>query len=73
MRFESAQANRAQTDFDKSVANWIPLTHGLNSLNRSMGLTNWDPFILSAPALEKLHFAHEVAREARASGAAAFL
>jgi hypothetical protein len=38
----------------------MPLTVALNSLNRSMGLPDLYPFVLPAPAIDKLHFVHEV-------------
>jgi hypothetical protein len=46
--------------FDDLVGGWIPLTMALNSLNRSMGLPDSYPFVLSDAALEKLEFVHEV-------------
>jgi hypothetical protein len=38
------------------------LTLALNSLNRSMGMKDVYPFVLSAPVLEKLRFVHELIR-----------
>jgi hypothetical protein len=32
----------------------------LNNLNRGMGLPDAYPFVLSAPAIEKLRFIHDV-------------
>lgn len=52
--------------FEKMVEAWFSLTYVLNSLNRGLGLPDGYPFVLSAPALEKLRFVHEVI--ARASG-----
>ena len=46
--------------FDDLMAGWVPLTIALNSLNRSMGLPDTYPFVLSSPAIEKLAFVHEV-------------
>jgi hypothetical protein len=46
-------------DFAAILAHWQPLTEALNSLNRSMGLPDLYPFVLSAPATEKLHFVHD--------------
>jgi hypothetical protein len=63
LSFEPAGFSDLPEDFSTLVSNWIPLTHALNSLNRGMGLSDLYPFILSAPALEKLHFVHDVARE----------
>jgi hypothetical protein len=50
--------------FDDLIAAWVPMTLALNSLNRSMGLTDLYPFVLSKPAIEKLRFVHEVMGEA---------
>jgi hypothetical protein len=46
--------------FDDLVGGWIPLTLVLNSLNRSMGLPDPYPFVLSEGAIEKLRFVHQV-------------
>jgi hypothetical protein len=46
--------------FEDLVAGWVPLTMALNSLNRSMGLPDLYPFVLSETALAKLRFVHEV-------------
>lgn len=47
-------------DFDDLIAAWFPLTNALNSLNRSMGLPDLYPFVLSDPAIAKLRFVHDV-------------
>ena len=39
---------------------WIELTGVLNELSRSMGLADFYPFVLSAPAARKLLFVHRV-------------
>lgn len=46
--------------FDEVIQAWFPLTYVLNNLNRSMGLPDGYPFVLSPPAIEKLHFVHDV-------------
>lgn len=46
--------------FDDIINGWVTVTLALNSLNRSMGLTDPYPFVLSAAAIEKLRFVHEV-------------
>lgn len=56
-------------DFDELIAGWIPLTVALNNLNRSMGMRDSYPFVLSGPAIEKLRFVHEAVSEAAASTA----
>jgi hypothetical protein len=52
-------------NFDAILENWFPLTHALNSLNRSMGLLDAYPFVVSTQAIEKLRFIHEVVKSAR--------
>jgi hypothetical protein len=46
-------------NFDDLAGAWVPLTIALNGLNRSMGLPDPYPFVLSQPALEKVRFVHE--------------
>jgi hypothetical protein len=70
---------RARIDFDPHRASierlidaWIPLTFAANSLNRSMGLPDLYPFVLSRPAIAKLAFVHarihaQQGRQAKAS------
>lgn len=50
--------------FDAMIADWFPLTHVLNNLNRGLGLPDGYPFVLSSPAIEKLRFVHETIAEA---------
>ena len=51
-------------DFDDLIGAWFPLTNALNSLNRSMGLPDLYPFVLSGPAIAKLRFVHEIVENA---------
>jgi hypothetical protein len=51
-----APADREPTSFDRMLAKWIPFSYTLNNLNRSMGLPDLYPFVLSAPVIEKLRF-----------------
>ena len=53
----------AGDDFDTMVADWVPLTLLVNSLNRSLGQEDAYPFALSPGAVEKLRFVHDVIRE----------
>jgi hypothetical protein len=50
----------SQTDFDQLVAQWVPVTLLVNSLNRSLGQNDAYPFALSAGALRKLRYVHDV-------------
>lgn len=45
-------------DFELTINNWFALTYVLNALNRSMGLDDGYPFVLSTPVLDKLRFIH---------------
>ena len=53
-----------RTPIAEVIASWVPLTVALNGLNRSMGLPDLYPFVLSAPVAEKLTFVEEVVRAA---------
>jgi hypothetical protein len=55
------------SDFDDMLHSWIPFTIALNSLNRSMGLLDAYPFVLSDPAIEKLRFVHRIVQESKAT------
>jgi hypothetical protein len=46
--------------FDQVLEAWAELTVALNSINRSMGLRDLYPFILSKPVMDKLFFISEV-------------
>ncbi|PCJ27945.1 MAG: hypothetical protein COA96_01925 [SAR86 cluster bacterium] len=45
-------------DIDETLSKWSRLTIVLNALNRSMGLEDAYPFVLSALTLKKLRFVH---------------
>ena len=49
-----------QADFGGLIEAWLPLTLAANGLNRSMGLPDAYPFVLSPAALDKLRFVHDV-------------
>ena len=46
--------------FHRLVSAWLPLTFVMNSLNRSMGMSDAYPFVLSQDAIHKLMFIHEL-------------
>ena len=50
--------------FDDLIQRWLALTFAINSINRSMGLKDLYPFILSTPAIDKLHFVNHVISQA---------
>jgi len=47
---------------------WLELTTMLNELSRSMGQPDFYPFVLSRPAVAKLHFVHRVVAAAADPG-----
>jgi hypothetical protein len=51
--------NPLGSDMDRLIEAWLPLTFAVNSINRSMGLHDLYPFVLSPPAIAKLAFVHE--------------
>jgi hypothetical protein len=61
----------AAIDFDPYVTRrwgqvmdaWLPLEFATNSLNRSMGLTDLYPFVLSEKVIEKLGFIHALVHQ----------
>ncbi len=57
----------AGRDFDRILSDWTALTYVLNNLNRGMGLPDAYPFVLTGPAVEKLHFVHDVVTNAAAT------
>lgn len=44
------------------IADWLPLSYAVNSLNRSLGQPDLYPFVLSEPAITKLGFVHDLVR-----------
>jgi hypothetical protein len=64
-------AHRA--DMKQLIEAWIPLTFAANSMNRSMGLPDLYPFVLSSAAIAKLTFIDacihaQAARQTKADG-----
>ncbi len=57
-------------DFESLTTGWNAVTLALNSLNRSMGMKDAYPFVLSPRVLEKLRFVHEVVQAERAKSVA---
>jgi hypothetical protein len=44
---------------------WLPLTTGLNQINRSMGRSDLYPFVLGAPVIAKLTFVADLIAKAK--------
>jgi hypothetical protein len=55
-------------DFESLSTGWNALTLALNSLNRSMGMKDAYPFVLSPKVLDKLRFVHELVQARRGAG-----
>ncbi len=51
-----------QSDFETILEAWLPTTFAVNSINRSMGIDDLYPFVISPEATAKLKVAHEIAR-----------
>jgi hypothetical protein len=51
-----------QTNFDTILDAWLPVTFAVNSLNRSMGVDDLYPFVISPEVIEKLRVVHRAAR-----------
>lgn len=47
------------------IERWVPLALAMNSLNRSMGLSDFYPFVVSPAAAQKLDFIHNIVRSAQ--------
>jgi hypothetical protein len=45
--------------FNELMESWFPLTYMLNNLNRGLGQADAYPFVIPAPVVEKLRFAHD--------------
>jgi hypothetical protein len=59
-----APASADDLAFLAMVNGWIELTGALNEVTRSMGEPDFYPFVLSKPAVRKLHCVHRVVTEA---------
>ena len=61
---EGGTASADDLAFLAVVNGWIELTGALNEVTRSMGEPDFYPFVLSRPAVRKLHFIHKVVKHA---------
>ncbi len=55
--------------FLQLINSWMELTGVLNELSRSMGVADFYPFVLSAPAVRKLHVVHRLISSAAEAAA----
>ncbi len=60
--FKRYDVYREET-FGTLMDRWIPLTIAMNRITRSMGHNDFYPFVIPAPAYEKLAFVHHVIRD----------
>ena len=58
-KLTAAPADPVERLFDDLIASWYPLTYALNSLSRGLGVADVYPFVVFAPAVEKLRYVHE--------------
>jgi hypothetical protein len=58
-----------QANFDTIIEAWLPMTFAVNSINRSMGIDDLYPFVISPQVIEKLKVVHHVIRSAGKAGA----
>lgn len=48
------------TDFDNIFKAWVPISFAINSLNRSMGVPDAYPFVVSPSVVDKMNFIHRL-------------
>jgi hypothetical protein len=53
-----------QVDFAPIIEGWLPLTFAVNSINRSMGIDDLYPFVVTPAVIEKLKAVHQIIRNA---------
>jgi len=51
--------------FEQLIDIWLPLTYAMNAMNRSMGLRDIYPFVLSPAVIEKIAFIHRLVHRPR--------
>ena len=49
-------------EFGQVFDHWLPLTHAVNSLSRSMGHEDFYPFVIAPGVVRKLEFIHRICR-----------
>jgi hypothetical protein len=58
-------------DFLDWINAWVVITATMNEVARSMGQPDVYPFVMTGPAVTKLHFVHEIVSRRRNAGAPA--
>jgi len=56
---QSAAQGGSLSSFERLIDDWFSLTYVLNNLNRSLGLPDGYPFVLSPAVVDKVRFVHE--------------
>ena len=51
-----------QADFAPIIEDWLPVTFAVNSINRSMGIDDLYPFVVTPAVVEKLKAVHQIIR-----------
>jgi hypothetical protein len=59
-----------RAEMERIIEAWLPLTFAVNSINRSMGLSDLYPFVLAPTVIAKLTFVHDRIRAQRTRGEA---
>jgi hypothetical protein len=59
-RLRSVPADLDPSSIERIIDTWLPLSYALNAVNRSMGVDDLYPFVLSPPVIAKLGFVHRV-------------
>ena len=52
----------SQPKFDTIIEAWLPMTFAVNSINRSMGIDDLYPFVISPEVIEKLKVVHDIVK-----------
>ncbi len=65
VEFNIVNADPLAPDLEDWLSDWDRVTVILNALNRSMGMRDAYPFVLSAKTIEKVRFVHSVVRPMR--------
>lgn len=60
--FKAYDVHREES-FEALMERWVPLTIALNNMSRGMGHNDFYPFVIPAPAYDKLAFVHRAIRE----------
>ena len=47
-------------NFEDVIADWLPITFAVNSLNRAMGQPDLYPFVVTAPVVRKLDYIRQL-------------